>query len=493
MQVIVKPLESAGRHGILLVSGDGSVRRCFPILAAYVGDYPEQVLVSLVKTGNCPICPAPRDKIDEWESNLEPRDTQKIIDALNSIDKGAAEFTKACADAGIKPVQCVFWKDLPFVDIYRSITPDILHQLYQGLLKHLIAWIRAACGDAEIDARCRRFPPNHHIRLFMKGISHLSHVTGTEHDQISRFLLALVADIRLPDGHSNAQLVRTVRAVLDFIYLARYPIHTSETLAQMNNALHMFHLNHDIFISLSIRGHFKIPKLHNAGHYYEFILLYGSADNFNTEFTERLHIDLAKNAYASTNFKDEFPQMTLWLDRKERMMQHEKYLRRCLDTSFNTPLHIQKPIPSLIAERRLRMTKHPTHRGVPIEVVCTKYGATQFIPALSRFIAQYQHPGYSKAQVEIASNSIHIPFSKVSVFHRLKFVSYDVYSLNPLDELVVDSIHIDPVHFDKYRNIVPGRFDTAVIQVKDHDPHGNSSLKGMFLCSPPLIRTPTKY
>ncbi|KAF8808312.1 hypothetical protein BYT27DRAFT_7222947 [Phlegmacium glaucopus] len=351
MQVIVKPLENTGRNGILLVSGDGAVRRCFPILAAYVGNYPEQVLVSLVKTGNCPICPGPHDNIDDWESNLKPRNTQKIIDALNAIDKGAAEFTKACANAGIKPVQCVFWKDLPF------------------------------------------------------GISHLSRVTGTEHDQISRFLLALVADIQLPNGHSNAQLVRTVRAVLDFIYLARYPIHTSETLAQMNNALHMFHLNRDIFVSLGICSHFKIPKLHNAGHYYEFILLYGSADNFNTEFTERLHIDL--------------------------------------------------------------MTKHPTHRGIPIEVVCTKYGATQFIPALSWFITQYQHPEYSKAQVEIASKSIHIPFSKVSVFHRLKFVSYDVYSLNPLDELVVDSIHVDPVHFDKYRNVVPGRFDTAIIQVED--------------------------
>ena len=113
-------------------------------------------------------------------------------------------------------------------------------------------------------------------------------------------------------------------------------------------------------------------------------------------------------------------------------------------------------------------------------MVCTKYGATQFIPALSWFIAQYQHPEYSKAQVEIASNSIHIPFSKVSVFHRLKFISYDVYSLNPLNELVVDSIHIDPVHFDKYRSVVPGRFDTAVIRIKDRDPHGNSSLKGMF-------------
>lgn len=197
MQYILKPLERAGRHGIALTSGDGATRLCFPILAAYVGDYPEQILVGLVKNGECPICPAPRLEIEDWDSVLEPRNTEEIIEALNSIEKGASEFAKACADAGIKPVQCVFWKNLPYVDIYRSITPDILHQLYQGLLKHLISWIRAICGDAKIDARCRRLPPNHHIRLFLKEISHLSRVTGTKHDQISRFLLALVADIRL--------------------------------------------------------------------------------------------------------------------------------------------------------------------------------------------------------------------------------------------------------------------------------------------------------
>ena len=207
------------------MSGDNSVRKIFPILATYVGDYPEQVMVSLVKTGNCPICPALCNKIDNWESNLKPHDTHKIIEMFNTIDKGAAEFTKACADAGIKPVQCMFWKNLPFVSIYHSITPDILHQLYQGLLKHLILWIQAVCGDAEIDAWCCCLLPNHHIWLFMKSISHLSCVTGTEHDQISRFLLALVADICLPDGHSNMQLIHTVCAILDFIYLAGYPIH----------------------------------------------------------------------------------------------------------------------------------------------------------------------------------------------------------------------------------------------------------------------------
>ncbi|KDR67060.1 hypothetical protein GALMADRAFT_80270 [Galerina marginata CBS 339.88] len=370
MQYIVKPLERAGRNRIILTSGDGAARRCFPILAAYVGDYPEQILVGLVKKGKCPICPAHRDEIGNWDSILEPRNVNQVIEALNSIDKGAAKFTKACASAGIKPVQCVFWKALPYIDIYRSITPDILHQLYQGLLKHVIAWI-------------------------------------------SRFLLALVADVRLPGGHSNARLVRTVCAVLDFIYLARYPIHTTETLDQMDAALKAFHDNRDIFISLGVHTHFHILKLHNIGHYHELIELYGNTDNFNTEFTERLHIDMAKDAYA---------------------------------TSI-----------------------HPTHRAGSLDDIQSKYGATHFIPALSHFVSQYQNPELSKAQVEAASHSVHIPFSKLSAqrasSHRIKFVSYDLYDLNPLDEVVVDSIHTDPVHLDKYRKVVPGRFDTAIISV----------------------------
>ena len=155
----------------------------------------------------------------------------------------------------------------------------------------------------------------------------------------------------------------------------------------MNDALHIFHLNCDIFISLGICKHLNILKLHNSSHYHEFIQLYSMADNFNTEYTEWLHIDLAKNAYALINFKDEFPQMTLWLDWKEHVMQHEKYICQYLEASFNTPLHVQKPLPSLIPECWLQMAKHPTHWGVPIEIICTKYAAAQFIPALSQFIA----------------------------------------------------------------------------------------------------------
>ncbi|PPR01107.1 hypothetical protein CVT24_000403 [Panaeolus cyanescens] len=465
MRHITKPLERAGKNGLLLISGDGKARRCYPILAAYVGDYPEQCLVTLVKNGQCPVCPTPRNEIGDPSQTKRPRSSKRVIRALESARKGPRIFARSCKRQGIKPVQSVFWKSLPYVNIYKSITPDILHQLYQGVFKHLVSWIRELVGDEEIDARCRRLPPNHHIRLFMKGLSHLSRVTGMEHDQISKFLLALVADIQLPNRTSSSRLVQCVRALLDFMELARYPIHTDDTLAELADALDDFHKFKVIFSDFDIREDFNIPKIHFMSHYIELIRRFGAPDNFNTEYTERLHIDLAKDAYAATNKKDEYPQMTRWLDRKERIIQHEKHIRRRLNNTANSPGHIDKPPPSLIPQRRLHMSMYPSTTAVSLDTLSTTYGATAIVTAIARYVIKLQQPTITNRDLTLQAEDFHIPFQKLPVFHRIKFVSNDVYSLTPLKDIVVDSIHIDPPVETNDGRVIPGRFDTALIKL----------------------------
>ena len=321
---ILQPLREAGSLGIFMTSGDGHTRRNHPLLACIVEDCPEQVLTTCIPTGQCPTCTTPHDELGEFNSNKVPelRDLDHILDVLDSFDDNPGDFIRTCKEAGIKPVIDPFWKELPYTNVYRSITPDILHQLYQGVLKHLVGWVKQSCGAVEVDARCRRLPPNHNIRHFLKGISSLSRVSGQEHDQISRILLGLVIDCPLPGGLSNIRLVRAVRALLDFIYLAQYPVHSDETHSLLDNALERFHDNKNIFIDLSLRDSFNIPKLHSAKHYTLYIRLYGTLDNCNIEYTERLHIDLAKDAYRATNRKDEYSQMTLWLERREKIFRH---------------------------------------------------------------------------------------------------------------------------------------------------------------------------
>jgi hypothetical protein len=163
-----------------------------------------------------------------------------------------------------------------------------------------------------------------------------------------QILLGLILDIPLADGVSNIPLQQAVRAILKFVFLAQYPIHSTITLRMMEAALTSFHHNKHIFVSLGISTHFNIPKFYFASHYVRHIKLFGTTDNFNTEYTECLHIDLAKDAYRATNRKDEYSQMTIWLEWKEKMEQHTRYIDRRLRFNGVVPNSMMATVPDVL-------------------------------------------------------------------------------------------------------------------------------------------------
>ena len=112
-------------------------------------------------------------------------------------------------------------------------------------------------------------------------------------------------DLPIPDGQVSQQVLAVMHTLLDFLYLAQLPAHTSAGLAHMEDALSCYHSNKDVFIDLGIQEHFNMPKIHSLTHYTTSIWLFGTTDNYNTEQTERLHIDTTKDAYDATNHKDE--------------------------------------------------------------------------------------------------------------------------------------------------------------------------------------------
>ncbi|EJD47515.1 hypothetical protein AURDEDRAFT_30783, partial [Auricularia subglabra TFB-10046 SS5] len=57
MELVFEPLFAAAKDGIQMTDSKGDVRLCFPILASYVADYPEQCLVTGIRYGQtCPKC-----------------------------------------------------------------------------------------------------------------------------------------------------------------------------------------------------------------------------------------------------------------------------------------------------------------------------------------------------------------------------------------------------------------------------------------------------
>lgn len=96
----------------------------------------------------------------------------------------------------------------------------------------------------------------------------------------------------------------------------------------MDQALDDFHALKDVFVNLEIRKHFNnIPKFHSLLHYTDSIRLLGTADGYNTEASERLHIDYAKDAYRASNKRDYVSQMTTWLRRQETVQRYAAYLQ----------------------------------------------------------------------------------------------------------------------------------------------------------------------
>ncbi|KAI1797995.1 hypothetical protein LXA43DRAFT_875754 [Ganoderma leucocontextum] len=484
LSAILKPLIDAGINGIKVVGGDGVARRGHPILAMYIGDYPEQLLVTCCKNGTCPKCDIPpTESGDATDPNRPLRNLTEVLDTLGEVENTATAFSRACREAGIKPISHPFWEKLPYVNIFLSITPDILHQLLQGVVKHVLSWLKAAYGAEELDARCRRLPPNHHIRLFLKGVTTLQRVTGKEHAQICRFLLGLIVGLPLRNGFSPVRLVRAVRATLDFLYIAQYPAHTSETLVQLRTALEHFHANKGIFVDLDIRQHFHFPKLHSLDHYPNSIKLFGTTDNYNTEHTERLHIDFAKEAYRATNCKDELPQMTLWLERREKILRHEAYIAWRLrqnegPTPSTSPATASVPLPPIPTASqpqptltRIKMTKWPTVKALRFSSATEHYGATSLQDALARFVVKYRNPTLTLPQVKRAAQDFNFRFNRVPAYHRLKFILEDAQHLGIMDN-IGDTAHARPARKDRQGRAVPARFDTVLVNEGTGGPVG---------------------
>lgn len=101
MRHIVKPLVEPGKYGMLIATGDGIVRRGHPLVACYIGDYPEQLLVTGMKTGECPKCDIPSTELGSKDHPFELWDLDEILDALALADEHPTQFARACRDAGM--------------------------------------------------------------------------------------------------------------------------------------------------------------------------------------------------------------------------------------------------------------------------------------------------------------------------------------------------------------------------------------------------------
>ena len=121
---------------------DGKVRRCYPILAAWLADHEEHVTLHNLARNCCPKCEVNPECLGELQV-FPPRNhlnyQEKIAHYNRAHDPSAITDLAA---VGLKSLYNGFWA-LPRVQLSEIHKPDLLHNVYLGLLKNLLNWITA--------------------------------------------------------------------------------------------------------------------------------------------------------------------------------------------------------------------------------------------------------------------------------------------------------------------------------------------------------------
>ncbi|KAF5339496.1 hypothetical protein D9757_015386 [Collybiopsis confluens] len=480
MSIVLEPLKAAGDPtglGTEMVGGDGAVRRVYPLLATYIADYPEQCLISCTKYGTCPKCQCTAQQLDltvtgpprtqEWTYRVIQNARDELQGRGRAIHARTMESDVAGGD--YEP----FWVGFPLADIHQAIAPDVLHQLYQGVFKHLVEWVQKTVGEKEFDERIRVLPPTDGVRHFTKGISGLAQMSGAEHKHIARSLLACLV------GKMDNLGINACRGILHFIQLAQYPSHDGDTLQYMKEALDTWHRYRDYFITAGARTHFKIPKFHSLLHYAHSIRWLGTTDNYNTEAFERLHVDTAKEGWRSSNKRDHFPQMVQFLSRQEKVTSFDFYQswnasnepqgnHTCGseefgdDTSLDhkgdldeeyivtglTKSRLNQEVESIV----LHLAKRPHEPRKYLSHIVVSHCAPGFILQLKLFLRSF----LPHSQLGSKSNALQspLPFTAVEVWHHFKLTP-----LRVLDETERAIVRATPTS----RTTSHSRFDTVIV------------------------------
>ncbi|KAF8414646.1 hypothetical protein BGX38DRAFT_1281763 [Terfezia claveryi] len=121
-----------------ILCGDGKVRKCIPVLSAWLADHMENVNIHDIKTNRCPVCIVSPRELGILRKKSQPMHNHAAYENLYR-----AGDLERLDDAGIKPFENALWVQLQVLGIQPPdmVRGDILHNILLGILKHLMGWI----------------------------------------------------------------------------------------------------------------------------------------------------------------------------------------------------------------------------------------------------------------------------------------------------------------------------------------------------------------
>ncbi len=327
MDIVMESLKACSRNPERMTDATGVVRLVRTILWAHLADYPEQQLIACASGSSSPVTLAIYNTFGR-ETRRGPRTgavtMQRIRTLLKTKNLSTTKFRRYITLARKKQLNGVyepFWRDWKFSDPHNFLVPDALHQWHRFFFDHIMSWTRILMSDREVDARYSRLQKHIGYRQFINGFTSHSQHTGREHRDLQRDFIAVIA------GHEKmtVPVIAAFRSLLEFIYVAQFPIQSQKSLAFMETSLNLFHKHKGAVSATGVRdgkykkGKFNIKKLELMLGICASTRSVGSALQYSTDQSESLHISMAKVPYRATNKKDFEIQMCRFDDRREKL------------------------------------------------------------------------------------------------------------------------------------------------------------------------------
>jgi hypothetical protein len=328
LDFILRPLKQAAREGYMMSDPHGLNRYTFTHLAAYIADTPEAAALSGVAGKTSHLTLATYKQFGD-SIRHSPRTASKTATDLRAIREVVEPshleaYIKEAMKYRLNGVHQPFWRDWALAEPANFFTPEPLHHWHKMFWDHDARWCINALGHAEIDFRFSVLHPHTGFRRFRGGISSLKQVTGREHRDIQRYIVAVVADGPCKD------FITAIRALADFRYLAQASVISDELCDRIDAALSEFHAHKESIILCGARRGTKgviydwyIPKL-------EFLLSVtanirenGVPIQWSADYTERCHITEIKDPSRASNNQGYESQICRYLDRAERCRQFD--------------------------------------------------------------------------------------------------------------------------------------------------------------------------
>ncbi|KAG1725159.1 uncharacterized protein EDB91DRAFT_1239889 [Suillus paluster] len=319
LAAILKSLEGPMTKPIVRRCPDGHFRRVIYDLAAFIADYPEQVMLAGIVQNWCAKCTALPEDLN---GSTAERRTQEYTNALVETFNSDALWDQYGIDDDIVP----FTNDFPHADIHEMLSPDLLHQVIKGCFKdHLVTWtgeyLKEVHGEAraneiidDIDHQIAATPAFPGLRRFPEG-RRFKQWTGDDSKALMKVYIPAIVEYVPP------QLVACLSAFLNFCYLVRRSELGEDSLAEIKQALHHFHEAREIFRDSGVRPKgFTLPHQHSMVHYICLIQEFGAPNGLCSSITESHHITAVKKPWRRSNQYDALGQMLLTNQRLDKLM-----------------------------------------------------------------------------------------------------------------------------------------------------------------------------